>query len=179
MCQPKSICRVDALVRPEQGRVLIVKVFKVEQAQAAAAAASPEPYAIRLGKFVDGVLAPASSGCNSRHRPSDRISFLLDAPDGGTVQLFAQYCVITNARGEPPTDKSLRSTLEARCGTAAQEETLRKGKTGRKIDIVIAKAGEGPLNIDGVPYARCPIAQTSTPEWWIKRHPLYQGKFPQ
>jgi hypothetical protein len=75
--------------------------------------------------------------------------------------------------------QSLRSTLEARCGTAAQEETLRKGKTGRKIDIVIAKAGEGPLNIDGVPYARCPIAQTSTPEWWIKRHPLYQGNFPQ
>lgn len=184
VCKPRSTCRVEATVRSEEGRVVIRRVIKVEQTQVpaveAAAATPSEPYAQRLGKLVDGVYAPAASGCNSRHRPADRVSILLNVPpESATVQFLAQFCAVVVARGADPTEKSLRSTLEVRCGPESAEEQMRKGKTGRKTDIVISKTADQPLAIDGVPYATCPIAQSSTPEWWVKRHPQHQGKFPQ
>lgn len=181
-CKPKATCRVEAVVRPEPGRVVVHRVIKVEQTQAPAAETAvvhAEPYARRLGKLIDGVYAPASSGCNSRHRPNDRVSILLDVAEGGTVQFLAQFCAIMAARGADPGEKSLRSTLEARCGPESAEEQMRKGKTGRRTDIVVSRTADQPLTIDGVPYMACPVAQGSTPEWWIKRHPQHQGKFPQ
>ncbi|BAT58490.1 hypothetical protein GJW-30_1_01016 [Variibacter gotjawalensis] len=179
-CKPKAVCRVDAVVRAEPGRVVVHRVIKVEQVQAPAseAAIPTEPHGRRLGKLIDGVYAPAQSGCNSRHRPADRVSILLDVAEP-TVQFLAQFCAVMVAKGSDPTEKTLRSTLEVRCGPEASEEQMRKGKTGRKTDIVLSRSEGQQLAIDGVPYMACPITQQSTPEWWIKRHPVHQGKIPQ
>ena len=171
-CGQGSKCRVTAEIRESDSFLMVEKVVSAEET-------SPPPpgptYVERVGEHIDGVLAPLPAGCSKAQKPADRVSILLGAPIGGpTVQMKGEYCAVTNAVGDEPTNGKLKATLQANCGADAEDAELRKG-AGRQISITLTKDRDGVPVIDGVQYARCPITRAATPAWWIDRQPIFEG----
>lgn len=172
-CGQGATCRVTAEVRERNGFLMVEKVVSAEET-------SPRPpgptYIQRVGRHIDGVLAPLPAGCRDEQRPTDRVSILLNAPIGGpTIQMGGEYCAVTHAVGDEPTNGRLNSTLRANCGAEAEDAELRTG-AGRQRTIALTKNGDGPPTINSIQYARCPIRRAATPAWWIHRQPIFEGR---
>lgn len=177
-CRQDSLCRVEASgIAQSGGRFLIKRVVSVRQV---VGALRNEPgYVQRVGEHIDGVLAPAASGCD---RPgdgtADRVSVLLGGSKGAAVQVHDRYCAILDGEGGDPRDGNFRATLTASCGPVGTPDAdLRATGANTVRDLVIVKTGSA-VSVDGEALVRCPIRKAYTPVWWIAGNPTFQGRFP-
>jgi hypothetical protein len=177
VCKQNSQCEVTAMVR-EAGNdwKKIERVISVRQVSATPG--RQEPYAYRVGNFVDGILAPASAGCdNPSDKSVDRISVLLQRPSGAAIQLFGDYCAVTSGNGDEPSEGGFQATLRATCGNPADsDEKLRTGQSGSKKEIVVKMTSDGTTLIDNEPVTRCKIQKSYTPAWWLRDNPAFNEK---
>lgn len=176
-CAPESVCRVEALVT-NGDPTRIRKVTRVQQL------AMPEdktqPYMDKVAERLDGILAPASAGCDgSQDTPVDRVSVQLNGLSGPAIQIHDKYCAISSASGDHVGDGGFQAVLRGNCAaTGVSDADLRTGKIGDKQEIKISMPSSGPVKIDGEPLMRCPIRRAYTPKWWIDADQSFRGKYP-
>lgn len=177
VCAQGSTCRVEGIPRPgRQGEISKVTAVR----QVALPESNKTSYLEDVAGRLDGILAPATAGCdNPQDTPADRVSVLLDGLGGPAVQIHGRYCAVTSGSGDPVASGSFQAILRGNCATVgAADADLRTGRAGEKSEIVVVLSKDAPVKIDGEALVRCPIRQRYTAKWWIDGNHTFRGRYP-
>lgn len=177
VCAQGSTCRVEGFPRPGR-RGEIAKVLAVRQL--ALPESNKTSYLEDVAGRLDGILAPASAGCdNPQDTPADRVSVLLDGLGGPAMQIHGRYCAVTSGSGDPVAGGSFQAILRGNCAAVgAADADLRTGRAGEKSEIVVVLAKGAPIKIDGEALVRCPIRRQYVAKWWIDGNHTFRGRYP-
>jgi hypothetical protein len=178
VCEQGSTCRAEAIGRPGR-RDVVSKVLAVRQL--AMPKSNKASYLEDVAGRLDGILAPATAGCdNPQDTSADRVSVLLDGLGGSAIQIHGRYCAITSGSGDPVRDSGFQALLRGNCAAVgAPDAELRTGRAGEKSEIVVAVQPNAPVKIDGEALVRCPIRQRYVAKWWIDGNHTFRGRYPQ
>jgi hypothetical protein len=158
VCAQGSTCRVEGVPRPGR-RGEIAKVLAVRQL--ALPESNKTSYLEDVAGRLDGILAPASAGCDN---PQD---------------IHGRYCAVTSGSGDPVASGSFQAILRGNCAAVgAADADLRTGRAGEKSEIVVVLAKGAPIKIDGEALVRCPIRRQYVAKWWIDGNHTFRGRYP-
>lgn len=177
VCVQGSTCRVEGVARPGR-RGELAKVLAVRQL--ALPESNKTSYLEDVAGHLDGILAPATAGCdNPQDTPADRVSVLLDGLGGPAIQIHGRYCAVTSGSGDPVASGSFQAILRGNCAAVgAADADLRTGRAGQKTEIVVVLAKGGATKIDGEALVRCPIRKHYVAKWWIDGNHTFRGRYP-
>ncbi|MDS1136236.1 hypothetical protein [Nitratireductor indicus] len=172
-CGEGKICLVEALVSVDgdDGQKLIREVLSVNQAIEQAAPVGS--YLEQAGSFADGIYANGKIGCDAANGAAhEQVSIHLSRKARPAVQLGERYCAVIDAAGDAPNPEGFQTTLQIRCGSSPDEDAALRGGAAGKADIVVLNVSSArEISLQDSSLLRCPIRQSSAPEWWLSEPP--------
>lgn len=184
-CRQNSTCRIEADVRTQDGRRIVTKLHRIDQTKPPQT--SEATYVAKLGRHLDGILAPSDKGCSAPDTgPDDRVSVLFAGAHWPAVQINGEFCVATTGSGDDPTsDRPFRARVALKCGPLdAKAPSWPRAAVETPRDVTFeVRSGQpgaaGAVVMDGLSLMRCPITRTGTPRWWIDKNPTFKGRYPE